>query len=276
MTVALTGDGGDELFGGYPRYGYTAALWDRIRRMPHLLRAGLAAGIGATPETWLDRGASLLPRSCRPLSPGRKLHRAAALLSLNAADEVHRRLAEVWADADRLTGIGNGLRLPSDHELAGQVPSFLARMRYYDMRTYLCDDILTKVDRTSMAASLEAREPLLDHRVVEFAMGLPDHLLYREGRSKWLLRAVLERYVPRSLFERPKMGFSIPTGTWLRGPLRDWAEALITTDRLADEGLLDPKEVTRLWEEHQSGRANRETVLWNILMLQAWRERYGV
>lgn len=276
VTVALTGDGGDELFGGYPRYEYTAALWAKIRSMPRFLRSGFATGIGLTPETWLDRVALLLPRSRRPLSPGRKVKRAGALLSIDAADEVHRRLAEVWADADRLTGISGGLRLPSDPALVGQVPSFLARMRYYDMRTYLCDDILTKVDRTSMAVSLEAREPLLDHRVVEFAMGLPDHLLYREGRSKWLLRAVLERYVPRALFERPKMGFSIPTGAWLRGPLREWAEAQIAPSRLADEGLLDPREVARLWEEHQSGRANRETILWNILMLQAWRERYGV
>lgn len=276
VTVALTGDGGDELFGGYPRYRYTALLWDKIRRMPRFLRAGLAAGIGATPETWLDRGASLLPRSYRPISSGRKLHRAAALLSLEAADEVHRRFAEVWPDADRLTGAADGLRLLSDKDLAGQVPSFLLRMRYYDMRSYLCDDILTKVDRTSMAVSLEAREPLLDHRVVEFAMSLPDHLLHRGGRSKWLLRAVLERYMPPSLFERPKMGFSIPTGTWLRGPLRAWAEALISPDRLAAEGLLNSQDVARIWEEHQSGYANRETILWNILMLQAWRERYNV
>lgn len=276
VTVALSGDGGDELFGGYPRYDYTEGLWNRIRRLPRPLRGGLGAAVGAMPEPWLDRLASALPRNRRPISPGRKIHRAAALLSLEAADEVHRRLAEVWTDADRLTGVAGGLRLARDPALASSVPSFLARMRYYDMRTYLADDILTKVDRTSMAVSLEAREPLLDHRLVEFALGLPDHLLRREGRNKWVLRAVLERYVPRKLFERPKMGFSIPTGAWLRGPLRGWGEALLAPDRIRSEGLLDAAEVGRLWAEHQEGRANRETILWNLLMLQAWRERYRV
>lgn len=276
VTVALSGDGGDELFAGYPRYDYTEALWNRIRCMPRFARTGLAAAIGATPEPWLDRAAALLPSVRRLSSPGRKLHRAAALLSIEAADEVHRRLAEVWTEADRLTGVTGGLRLPKDLDLASRVPSFLARMRYYDMRTYLADDILTKVDRTSMAISLEAREPLLDHRIVEFALGLPDHLLKRDGRSKWLLCAVLDRYVPRRLFERPKMGFSIPTGAWLRGPLRAWAESLIAPERLREEGLLDPQEIGRLWAEHQAGTANRETILWNVLMLQAWRERYNV
>jgi asparagine synthase (glutamine-hydrolysing) len=276
VTVALSGDGGDELFAGYPRYQYAQSLWNRLRRVPRMLRIGLAAGVQATPEPWLDRLASALPLRRRPLSAGRKMHRAAGLLSLDVADEVHWRMAEVWSDADRLTGASNGLRLQHDEDLAGHVPSFLARMRYYDMRTYLADDILTKVDRASMAVSLEAREPLLDHRVVEYALRLPNHLLERGGVSKWILRRVLDRYLPSKLFNRPKMGFSIPTGAWLRGPLRSWAAALIDQDRLRVEGLLNPIEIKRLWTEHQEGYANRETILWNVLMLQAWRERYRV
>lgn len=276
VTVALSGDGGDELFGGYPRYGMTSSLWRRINQAPNAVRRLAGGALLATPEPWLDRLSQLLPRSRRPLSAGRKIHRAAGLLSLASADELHGRISEVWPRADSLAMCDSGLRFPTDAGLADQVESFLARMRYYDMRTYLPDDILVKVDRTSMAVSLEAREPLLDHRLVSFALRLPDRFLMRDGKSKWLLRKVLERYVPPSLFDRPKMGFSIPTGAWLRGPLREWGEALLSPARIRDEGTFDSAEVARLWSEHQSGRANRESILWNLLMFQAWRDRYRV
>jgi asparagine synthase (glutamine-hydrolysing) len=148
-------------------------------------------------------------------------------------------------------------------------------MQYYDMHTYLPDDILTKVDRCSMAVALEAREPMLDHRLVEYVWRLPTAWNYRRGESKRLLRAVLERYVPRRLVERPKMGFSVPVAAWLRGPLRDWAEELLAPAHLAGGPLAAPV-VRRLWDEHLSGRANRDTVLWSLLMFQAWKQRYRV
>jgi asparagine synthase (glutamine-hydrolysing) len=148
-------------------------------------------------------------------------------------------------------------------------------MQLYDIQTYLPDDIMTKVDRCSMAVALEAREPLLDHRLVEFVWRLPPRWRFHAGQSKRLLRKVLHRYVPRDLVERPKMGFSVPVAAWLRGPLRAWAEDLLSPARLAD-GLLNAAEVRRLWDEHQAGRANRDTVLWSLLMFQAWKRRYRV
>ncbi|MBZ8134261.1 asparagine synthase (glutamine-hydrolyzing) [Afifella sp. IM 167] len=276
VTVALSGDGGDELFGGYPRYFMTEAIWRRLGQGPKPLRRLAGGLVTAVPEPWLDRIAGLLPRSRRPLSPGRKLHRAAALFAVSSADELHRRISEVWPSADRLVGCEDGRTFSTDPSLAGDVDSFLTRMRYYDMRTYLPDDIMVKVDRTSMAVSLEAREPLLDHRLVAFALSLPRRFVMRDGQTKWLLRQVLERHVPRALFDRPKMGFSVPTAAWIRGPLRGWAEELLAPSRIRDEGMFDPDEVARLWGEHQAGRANRETILWNLMMFQAWRERYDV
>jgi asparagine synthase (glutamine-hydrolysing) len=154
------------------------------------------------------------------------------------------------------------------------VPDFVERMQLLDMITYLPDDILTKVDRASMAVALEVRVPLLDHRVIEFAFRLPPAGRIRAGSGKWLLRQVLDRYVPRALVERPKMGFGIPIDAWLRGPLRDWAESLLDERRLADGGLIDPAPVRRMWAGHLSGRRNFQYPLWTVLMLEAWRARW--
>jgi asparagine synthase (glutamine-hydrolysing) len=150
------------------------------------------------------------------------------------------------------------------------------RLQLVDLATYLPHDVLTKVDRASMAVGLEARVPILDHRVVELAWRLPLSFKLRDGQSKWLLRKVLDRYVPRALIERPKMGFSVPIGAWLRGPLRDWAETLLAPARLQAAGFLDASMVAEAWQAHVSGRRNEDTRLWSILMFEAWRARYGI
>lgn len=277
VTVSLSGDGGDELFAGYPRYLLAESLWRRINALPCEVRRGVAWMLEHASERHLDRMTALLPKGRRMRNLGRKLHRLATLLRQPFDDGIHAELAAVWPHERRLVpGTKGRMAIGTDTELKQLLPDLLSRMQYYDLHTYLPDDILVKVDRCSMAVSLEAREPLLDHRLIEFAWSLPRDQKMRSGQSKWLLRQVLNRYVPRSLVERPKMGFSVPLAGWLRGPLREWAESLIAPSRIAAEGIFAADELSRLWQEHQSGQANRETVLWNVLMFQAWRDRYGI
>ena len=188
---------------------------------------------------------------------------------------LYRRLISAWEQPSEVVpGAEETPTVAWDDTAANDVPAFMERMQMLDTLTYLPDDILTKVDRASMAVSLEARVPLLDHRVVEFAWSLPRRLRVRDGQGKWLLRRVLERYVPRKLIERPKMGFGIPVDHWLKGPLRDWAEDLLAEPALADGGLLNPTPVRAAWAEHLSGRRNLTTQLWCVLMFQAWRNRW--
>ena len=275
VTVALSGDGGDELFAGYPRYGLAESLWRRIGGVPATVRCTAGSLIRGIPEPLLDRAAGLMPTRLRPQSFGRKAHRLGALLGLPADDALHAELAAVWPyETQIVPGATGKLRIAPEPGLSARLPDFVSRMQYYDTLTYLPDDILVKVDRCSMAVALEARAPFLDYRVAELVWSLPPRMKRRNGESKWLLRRLLDRYVPRRLIERKKMGFSVPTAAWLRGPLRDWGRDLLAPARIAADGLFDAAEVSRLWDEHQSGRANRETVLWNILMFQAWRERY--
>lgn len=198
-----------------------------------------------------------------------------ALLSPEGRDRLYRDLVSYWHDpAGMAPGGSEPVDAPWDGSLVKPLADFTERMQCIDMLTYLPDDILSKVDRASMATSLEARVPLLDHRVVEFAWRLPARFRVRDGVSKWLLRRVLYRHVPRELIERPKMGFGIPIGEWLRGPLRDWAEDLLGERHLLDQGLLDPTPIRQRWREHLSGDANWQYPLWAILMFQAWHRRW--
>jgi len=275
VTVALSGDGGDELFAGYNRYTQGQAIWNRLASVPRPLRRLAAASIHAVPPEAWDRLVRCVPGRTGAMLSGRRLHKAAEAMAQGSSDAFYRTIVSQWDQPDALVRGGHEPHgLLWDERVAKDVPDFVERMQFLDLATYLPDDILTKVDRASMAVSLEVRVPLLDHRVVDFAFRLPPRLKLRCGKGKWLLRQVLYRYVPEALVERPKMGFGIPIAAWLRGPLRDWAESLLAQRRLAEAGLLDPKPVRRMWSALQAGGKGLEYPIWTVLMLEAWRERW--
>jgi asparagine synthase (glutamine-hydrolysing) len=273
VSVALGGDGGDEVFAGYNRHVAAAGLLRRLGVVPQPARLGLAALMRSLPPDRWQSLLSTLPASARPRAVGEKIHKLARLLSGSVQDQ-YLSLVSNWADPGEVVEGAERLGALEDPALRGRFPDAVAYMRYLDLATWLPGDILTKVDRASMATSLEVRAPLLDHRLVEFSFRIPSSLHLREGQSKWLLRKVLERSVPRELFDRPKMGFGIPMDQWLRGPLREWAEELLARDRLIATAILRPEPIRSLWERHLSGRINGQYQLWPVLMLQAWLERW--
>lgn len=276
VTVALSGDGGDELFAGYNRYFLGRRLWRRIGRLPECLRHGIAQGIRAfSPESLSTIFHALRFVVPSMQSPGDKLHKLAEILATGDADMMYLGLVSLWKDPATVVIDGREpMTTLMDRKQWARLDDFTLRMMYQDLVTYLPDDILTKVDRASMAVSLEARVPLLDHRLVEFAWRLPLSMkIRREGEGKWLLRRVLDRYIPSSLIERPKMGFGVPIDQWLRGPLREWAEDLLAESRLRQEGYFFPEPIRNKWEEHLSGRRNWQYLLWNVLMFQSWLKR---
>ncbi len=278
VTVCLSGDGGDELFGGYNRHLHAARVGRVIEVLPRGPRKVLSDLLSRpSPQAWdgaLGRLAHVVPSLSRPGSPGDRLHKLADAVSADSPQDLYARLVSHWAAADAVV-IGLDARGPVMAE-GDEWPESLGiahGMMYADLTTYLPDDILVKLDRASMSASLEARTPYLDHRVVEFAWALPLALKMRHRQGKWLLRQVLNRYVPKALVERPKTGFAVPLADWLRGPLRGWAESLLGESRLAREGLLQPGPIRARWEEHLTGRRNWQAHLWDVLMFQAWLER---
>jgi asparagine synthase (glutamine-hydrolysing) len=268
VTVALSGDGGDEVFAGYTRHRFARLAGG----MPAPMSRALACGLGvAGPALW-DRLFGLVPAHRRPKLAADKMHKAARLFG--ASEEAgYLSLVSAWDEPQALVNGGSEPRGPiSDAALSRALPDPLDRMQYLDTVTYLPDDILTKVDRASMAVALEVRVPILDHRIVEFSWRLPARFKLRRGKGKWLLRQVLYRHVPKALVERPKSGFAIPLGQWLRGPLRAWAEELLSERRLAEGGLLNPAPIRARWIEHLEGTRNWHASLWTVLMFQAWRE----
>lgn len=267
VAVSLSGDGGDELFAGYPRYVRTAALWRRISGLPTGLRAAAAAALRyVTPQVW-DQAFALLPEARRHIN-GRRVHRLAQLLLSRSLPEMYVRLISQWQPEEGLVlGVSGSL---TDRLRWSARGTPIEQMRRWDVSQYLPDDLLVKVDRAAMSASLESRAPLLDHRVVELAFALPERVLVRENQGKWILRRVLDRYVPRALIERPKAGFTVPLGQWLRGPLRAWTQHLLDPVRLKVQGQLDADKITRLWQQHQSGNYDRSFYLWSVIAFQAW------
>ncbi len=277
VTVALSGDAGDELFAGYNRYFWNQRIWNRIGWMPHPVRTRLSRGMRAlSTDTWerLVRPVdSFIPARLRVKRPGEKMHKLADIVALRDEAAMYQSLVSHWElESGVVHGAPSAPTLLDRPDEWARVPDFTHSMLYLDFMTYLPDDILAKVDRASMAVSLEGRVPLLDHRVVEFAWRVPMSMKIREGQGKWLLRQVLDRYVPRTLIERPKMGFGVPVGGWLRGPLRDWAESLLDERRLREEGFLDAALVRGRWQEHLAGTRDWQYHLWDVLMFQAWHE----
>jgi asparagine synthase (glutamine-hydrolysing) len=276
VTVALSGDGGDELFYGYPRYQFGAWFGGVSGSLPLAARRGLAALLtGPSPAAW-DALARLAPLRRRPERLGDRAHKLAAWISLPSQDLLFREIRSLWSEPEALVaGATEPVEPIWSGAAANAAPDFLDRMALIDLLTYLPDDILTKVDRATMAVSLEGRCPLLDHRVVEFALGLSrEHKLAR-GRTKVILKNVLARHVPRPLFERPKQGFESPIADWLRGRLRDWAEELLDPVAMRADGLLNPAPIRQKWLEHQSGRRNWQWALWTVLMFQEWKRSWG-
>jgi len=277
VTVSLSGDGGDELFCGYTRYMLADRMWKRLTGLPVALRRGVAAALTClSPQTLnalIKPVQSVLPVGHRLLNWGDKIHKGASLLTSPTSVDLYRGLVSHWNDPSALvlrstepeTVLNGGFARPGDL-------SDIERMMAIDLVSYLPDDILCKVDRAAMRVSLESRVPFLDHRVVEFAWRLPLEYKLRDGISKWVLREVLYKHVPRTLIDRPKMGFGVPIDQWLRGPLKDWAESLLDESRLRREGYFDPVPIRRYWAEHLSGRRNWHYHLWDVLMFQAWLE----
>ena len=278
VTVSLSGDAGDELFGGYNRYFLTRYIWGKISKMPFGLRRLLARILlSVSPDAWtriFDLISPLLPRRARFPQPGEKILKLGEILTTEQAESLYCGLISHWKNPSALIpGAVEPSTVLSTRPAWSVFSDIEHRMMAVDCLSYLPDDILVKVDRAAMGVSLETRIPFLDHRVIEFAWRLPLHMKLRHTQGKWILRQILYKYIPPRLIERPKMGFGIPIDDWLRGPLRDWAEALLNEHRLRREGFFNPALIRKKWAEHLSGQRNWQYHLWDVLMFQLWFEQ---
>lgn len=277
VTVSLSGDGGDELFGGYNRYIMAQQAWSRSRSLPKPVRQYIASVLTSlSPKKWdmfFDKFGPALPKRLRLRTAGDKVYKFAGILDINNEQDFYQKLTSHWQYPENIIiNAKEPKTLISDLNAWPNTDGFQHAMMAIDAQTYMADDILVKVDRAAMANSLETRVPLLDHRIVELAWSLPLDYKIRQGEGKWALKQVLFRHVPRELIERPKMGFGIPLHDWLRGSLRDWAEALLDENLLLQQGYFNPEPIRTMWKEHLSGLYNHQHHLWDILMFQAWLE----
>ena len=280
VTVALSGDGGDELFCGYNRYMWTKRLWAALKIIPEPMR--LAVGkflLSVSPSkiesmlSW-SKMSFLSAQLLGSGKSGSRLHKLGAAMGSKDAQGLYESLISYWKNPDAILVSKKSSRVPWLNDRLGGGTDFVEQMQYWDQVGYLPDDNLVKVDRASMRASLEVRAPLLDHRVVEYSWRLPMGLRARNGQSKWLLRQVLYHHVPKSLIDRPKMGFSVPIASWLRGSLRPWAEELLDYSTLRQDGIFDVVTVRKVWDQHLSGAIDAHNELWTILMFQAWQRQH--
>ncbi len=271
VTVSLSGDGGDELFGGYNRYFWTTQMWKAFGWAPLSLRRAASRGLARiSPQTL-----SKLLGFTRMPNLGDKIHKVLEIMPSVSPEAIYLDLVSLWKQpAELVIGAREPLTPLTDHSAWLKTPSLAEQMMALDLITYLPDDILAKVDRASMGTSLEARAPFLDdHETVEFAWKLPLKMKIRNGQGKWILRQVLHRHVPREMLKRPKMGFGVPIGAWLRGPLRAWTEDLLNEPRLRQEGYFNPAPIRQKWQEHLIRGRKWQYYLWNVLMFQAWLEK---
>jgi asparagine synthase (glutamine-hydrolysing) len=271
VTVSLSGDGGDELFGGYNRY-----IWGRrLLKVPAPIRQGVSAALSRlSPERW-DRIYShvefTIPVRFRVRMAGNKVHKLAQVMAARSSWELYEHLVSTWCDQEEVVlGDGDSRNFSRAWSSLSDSCNNELNMMAVDSLSYLPDDILCKIDRAAMAVSLETRVPFLDHRVVEYSWHLPPTMKIRKGQGKWILRKLLSKYLPKELSDRPKMGFGVPIDLWLRGPLRDWAEDMLSEDRLKREGFFNPYPIRKKWIEHLSGQHNWQQYIWNALMFQGW------
>jgi asparagine synthase (glutamine-hydrolysing) len=272
VTVALSGDGGDELFGGYRRYIATARLWSHLKKLPRPLRTAMGGGMALVPPAAWNGLAAILPSGRRPAFFGTRVQKLfERMRDAVSFDDLMVTFLDEWeaGQSPVLPAQALGTDGALDMHVGPRAPD-VARMMYCDAVSYLPDDILCKVDRAAMAVSLETRIPLLDHRVAELAARIPLSMKIRGGTGKAILRRLLYKHAPASLFDRPKAGFAVPVGEWIKGPLRPWAEALLDRRKVKDEGYFDAELVERRWRSHLSGERDSTQALWSVLMFQAW------